>query len=291
MQGLFKNTAGQFLRLAVFASVSILLTYIDYRDDTLRGFRSALGTAIVEPTKFIATLPYNIIQSARGISTSRETLQANLDNLGVRNQRLQTELLTLEGLKAENTRLRELLNSSEKTGTESTVAEIITIDLDPFKQLITLNKGSSDNVVAGQAIVDAYGVMGQIIHTTNNTATTLLVSDPAHSLPVQVQRNGFRTLANGTGHADELNLMHIPSNADIKVGDIIITSGLGGIFPKNYPVGTVKDIQSEVGRPFLKVIAASTAQLNRSREVLILKSVNKDNEKQTNGTNQENQKP
>lgn len=281
MQGLFKNTTGHFLRTIIFAGLSILFTYIDYKNDTLRGVRSALGTAIVEPIQFIATLPSSIILNTQELSTSRENLQKKIATLTLANQHLQTEQLTLQGLKAENIRLRELLNAADKVKTESTVAEIISIDLDPFKQLITLNKGKNDNIAIGQAIVDAYGVMGQISHTSNNTATTLLVSDPAHSLPVQIQRTGFRTLANGTGFANELDLMHIPTNTDIRVGDVVITSGLGGTFPKNYPVGTVSAVRNETGRPFLKVIATSTAQLNRSREVLILKSVNKDNKSDT----------
>lgn len=273
MQGLFKHTAGQSLRLVIFTAVSILLMYIDYKDDTLRGFKSAIGTAIIEPVSFIASLPSNIIGAAQNASTSRNTLENENGALKRQNQFLQTEILKLDGLLAENTRLRDLLNSSEQFNTVSTVAEIVAIDLDPFKQVITLNKGNGQKVTSGQAVIDAYGVMGQVTHTSKNASTTLLISDPGHSIPVQIQRNGLRTLANGTGRADELELMHIPTNAEIMVGDLVITSGLGGTFPKNYPVGTVTHIEAEPGRHFMQVKAKPSAQLNRSREVLILKQV------------------
>lgn len=270
MQGLFKNNAGHFLRLILLSVISVVLIYVDYRNDTLSVFRSALGTTIVEPVKFVATLPSNFIRSIQSLSTSRSILQTENERLRNEKQNLEAKLLRLDGLQAENQRLRDLLNSTENLQLESTIAEIIAIDLDPFKQVITLNKGSRDGVQISQAIIDAFGVMGQIINTTANTASILLISDPSHSLPVEIQRNGLRTLVNGTGTADELELMHIPTNADIQVGDVVITSGFGGIFPKNYPVGTIIDIQTETGQHFMQVKAKPAAQLNRSREVLIL---------------------
>ncbi|MBT3198168.1 MAG: rod shape-determining protein MreC, partial [Gammaproteobacteria bacterium] len=150
------------------------------------------------------------------------------------------------------------------------LAEIIAVDLDAFNQEVVLNKGSRDGAYVGQPLMDATGVMGQIIRITPHSSTALLLSSPRHSIPVQSRRNGLRTLAMGTGHPNRLSLRFVPSGSDLILGDTLITSGLGGRFPYGYPVGTVHSINAEEGAQFSEITLTPTSLLERSREVLLV---------------------
>ncbi len=122
----------------------------------------------------------------------------------------------------------------------------------------------------GQPLIDAHGVMGQVIHVSPFSSSALLITDPSHALPVQLNRNGLRSVAVGTGASNTLELTHLPNNADVVVGDIVVTSGLGGRFPSGYPVGTVISVETDTGQPFAKVAVEPAAQLERNREVLLV---------------------
>jgi rod shape-determining protein MreC len=142
--------------------------------------------------------------------------------------------------------------------------------MDPYRHQIELNKGTLDHLFEGQPLLDSQGVMGQLIHVGPFTSTAMLITDPSHAIPVQVNRNGLRTIALGTGTIDRLELPHIPDNADIRVGDLLVTSGLGGRFPPGYPVAEVIDVEQDPGRAFSHVTARPRALLDRSREVLVV---------------------
>jgi rod shape-determining protein MreC len=163
-----------------------------------------------------------------------------------------------------------LLGSSIKVGNRVLVAEISAVDLDPFRHQVMIRKGSTSGVYLGQAVLDAHGVMGQVVHTTPYTATVLLITDASHSLPVQVLRSGQRTVAVGNGRSDALDLPYLPNNLDVREGDLLVTSGLGGVFPGGYPVATITSVQRQPGRSFAAVAARPLAQLDRSREVLLV---------------------
>jgi len=163
-----------------------------------------------------------------------------------------------------------MLSARPKLGELVLVAEILEIDLDPFKQQVILNKGAAKDVYVGQPIIDAWGVMGQVTHLGERSSTALLISDPSHAIPVQVIRSGLRSTAFGTGNSQLLELRYIPHNADLEVGDQIFTSGLGGRFPPNYPVGRIVSIERPAGESFASVIAEPMAHLDRSREVLLV---------------------
>jgi rod shape-determining protein MreC len=144
------------------------------------------------------------------------------------------------------------------------------VDFDPFSQDIVINKGSQQGVVVGQPIVDAEGVMGQVVHVAPYTSTAMLITDPSHAIPVADNRNGLRAIAMGTGSADRLDIPHLPLNADIKEGDLLVTSGLGGRFPPGYPVAIVEKVERNPGQAFSDVTARPTAHLEQSREVLLV---------------------
>ena len=173
-------------------------------------------------------------------------------------------------LETENARLRDLLGSSSKVENSVLVAELLAVDLDPYRQQVLINKGTNHAVYAGQPVIDASGVMGQIIHAGTFTSTALLISDPSHALPVHVDRTGLRTIVTGTGSPDRLELRFIPTTADIEVNDTVFTSGLGGRFPPNYPVAVVSSVERPRGQAFARVFATPTARIDRSREVLLV---------------------
>jgi elongation factor Ts len=171
------------------------------------------------------------------------------DNTTLRTQNLilTTQLQKLNFIEAENIHLRNLLESSKRIGERILIAELLSVDMDPYKQQVTINKGSAanDDIYSGQPFVDAKGIMGKLVHIGPFSSTALLITDPGHALPIQVNRNGLRAIAKGTGSQTRLDIPHLPNNADIKVGDLLVTSGLGCVFPVGYPAAVVVEINSE----------------------------------------------
>jgi rod shape-determining protein MreC len=243
---------------------------VDHRFDYLDSSRSVLNV-IVYPLQYLATLPVTFSDwSSENLAQRSQLVE---ENQALRNERmfLHLKLQKMAALERENARLRELLASANRFEDERViVAELLAVDLDPYKQQVVINKGSQDEVYVGQPLLDARGVMGQITHVFPMSSAAILISDPSHALPVQVNRNGLRTLAVGTGNPDLLSLRHVPTSGDIKIGDIVSTSGLGGRFPADYPVAEIIQIERPQGEPFAFVKAKPYAQLDRSREVLLL---------------------
>ncbi|MNZ34856.1 Cell shape-determining protein MreC [compost metagenome] len=167
-------------------------------------------------------------------------------------------------------RLRELLNSSALVNEKVEVAELIGVDPNPFTHRILINKGERDGVFLGQPVLDARGLMGQVVELMPYTSRVLLLTDTTHSIPVQVNRNGLRAIASGTGNPERLELRHVADTADIKEGDLLVSSGMGQRFPAGYPVATVNEVIHDSGQPFAIVRAIPTAALNRSRYMLLV---------------------
>ncbi len=249
--------------------LSITLMVLDHRYNTLESLRAALSV-VLYPVQYLASLPASLGESASEAITSRSELEARLRELSDDNLELRGRLQKFEALEAENMRLRSLLDSSFKVGDRVQIAELIAVEQDPFRQVVLIDKGESSGLYEGQPVLDANAVVGQVTHTTPFTASVLLITDATHALPVQVQRNGLRTIALGTGLINRLELPHLPNNADIAVGDLLTTSGLGGRFPPGYPVAQVVEVRREPGRPFASVIAETSAHLDRLREVLLV---------------------
>ncbi len=253
----------------MFVLLSIALMTLDHRQKHLDTLRSTLSV-LVYPIHWAVSLPGNTTDWVQESVASRRSLQEENARLHAEHLLLKAELQKYQALQAENLRLRELLDSSFKVGQRVLIAEIIGVDLDPYRHQVMINKGARDAVFEGQPIVDANGVMGQVIQTTPLNATTMLITDPSHALPVQVNRNGLRTVAQGIGSLEWLSLPHIPNSADIQQGDLLVTSGLGGRFPPGYPVATIERIERDPGETFAEVFARPLAALDRSREVLLI---------------------
>ncbi len=253
--------------VAVLLSLALLV--LDHRFQHLERLRSGLAF-VTYPLQYLADLPFTTSRWLDETTSSRETLRAENQSLRERNLRLLADLQKYEALEAENMRLRDLLDSSFKIGDRVLVAELASVDLDPYKQQVVINKGSASGVFRGQPVLDARAVMGQVTHVNRFSSTVLLITDSSHALPVQVLRNGLRTIAIGTGRIDELKLPYLPTNSDIVEGDLLVTSGLGGKFPPGYPVARVTKIDQSPDAPFSNVRAEPRAHLDRSREVLLV---------------------
>ena len=269
MQPLFQQATGPLLRTLFFVLLSTTLMVADHRFNQLEQVRGFLSAAIA-PLRYAVDLPARFLGWSSDQVRLREELIERVNALERENLRLRARQLKFETIRSENERLRTLLDSTSERDERVLVAELLSVALDPYRQQVVVNQGEHDDVYAGQPLIDAYGVMGQVINAGPFTATALLISDPNHALPVQINRNGLRTIAEGTGEPDRLQLRYIPNNADVRVGDLVVSSGLGGRFPPNYPVATIVEVERRPGQPFARVIAEPRAHLDRSREVLLV---------------------
>ena len=244
---------------------------LDHRDsehhmDSFRNFLSVL----IYPIQYLVTLPEAAGEwLGESITTRRKLVEENT-TLHTQQLILNMRLQKLAAIEAENERLRRLLDSSVKVKERVLIAEIVSVDMAPFSRQIVLNKGSDQQVYEGQPILDAAGVMGQVVTVGPFSSTAMLITDPSHAIPVEVNRNGLRAIAVGIGEPNRIDLSPLPSTADIEVGDLLVTSGLGGRFPTGYPVATVTTITRTPGQPFAEVSAEPAARLESTRQVLLV---------------------
>ncbi len=269
MQTLFTRGPSATFRMAVLVIASIILMTVDHRWQSLEVVRSTLSS-IIYPLQYTIDLPIRLYYWSDEVFSSRQTLLEKNRQFAARHLENRVQLQKLDIIEKENERLRELLSATSKTTERLLISEIINVDVDPYRQLIILNKGSLDDVYRGQPIIDAHGIMGQIVHVSPLSSTAMLITDVSHALPVQIDRTGLRTNAFGTGKMEQLNLRYLPHNVDIREGDTLITSGLGGVFPPNYPVARITKVERPAGDPFANIIARPLAQLDKSREVLLV---------------------
>jgi rod shape-determining protein MreC len=249
--------------------LSLGLIVADHRFRHLDALRSAL-TVVVYPLLYAASLPASLSSTVRLRLANEAQLREQNAALHRDNLVLMGRLQQFDALEAENRRLRDLLGSSFKIGDRVLVAELVGVSLNPYHHQVVIDKGSASGLYVGQPVLDANAVMGQVVRVDPLTATVLLITDADHALPVQVRRNGLRTLASGTGVINRLELPHLTNNADIQVGDELFTSGLDGRFPAGYPVARVVEVRIEPGKPFATVVAEPNARLDRAREVLLV---------------------
>ncbi len=257
------------LRALALVSLSILLMVLDHRDNHLDAVRRAIS-ATVYPLQIVVAAPTRFWVWMRDAGATRNELRLQNSRLKVERLLTNARLQRFTALEAENDRLRELLEARRQVRGEVRIAEIIAVDANPYRHNLVIAIGQQDGVYDGQAIVDVNGVVGQIVEVGLMTAQAILISDPDHALPVEVNRNGLRTVAFGTGEFDRLELPFLPNNADIRAGDLLVTSGLGGTFPSGYPVAIVANVTRIPQEPFADVTATPAAALNQVREVMLI---------------------
>lgn len=220
--------------------------------------------------QYLVDWPGRVAQDiSDGLQDRYQLLDENRQ-LQVQNLQLQASLLKFQDLQQENERLRNLLDSAQKVGERVLIAEVLAVEVDPFARKMLINKGTYHGVETGQPLLDAHGVMGQVIEATPFSSVVMLITDQEHALPVQIARTGLRTIAVGLGAINRLTLLYLPNNADIQKGDRLVTSGLGGQFPPGYPVGEVVEVNLDIGQPYAQVQAEPSALLERNREVLLV---------------------
>jgi len=249
--------------------LSLGLIFTDQFSDKLNPLRGLLSL-IVYPVQYIAGVPSEVLNDVtESIDSYQQLVKENKD---LKNEQLvnKVKLLKFSALETENIRLRALLDSSFKLGEQFLIAELLAVSLAPYEHVVTVNKGSRFAVHEGQAVLDANGIVGQVDKALPLSSQVILITDPNHAIPVQLNRNGLQTIALGTGQLNQLNLPFLPNNTDIQVGDLLITSGLGGVFPQGYPVAIIESITEQPGKPFAMIRAKPTAALNASREFLIV---------------------
>ncbi|WP_421576520.1 rod shape-determining protein MreC [Stenotrophomonas maltophilia] len=263
-----QGDAASPLRLLAYLALAITLIVLDDQAGWLSRLR-AQANVLVQPVWALAGLPGRLGTQVKDNAASHGQLVS--ENRELRNQLLiaNARLTRLQTAALDNAQLRELLNVAERSGLDVQLAPILDIDLDPVRQRLVLAAGTRDGVHVGQAVIDAGGLMGQVIATTGNSATVLLLTDPDHAVPVTVARNGVRLIVYGRG--DTLELRDIPLSAGVEVGDEIVTSGLGGRFPAGFPVGSITALRPDDTHAFLVGELKPAAQLDRGRDVLLLR--------------------
>ena len=249
--------------------LSIILMVSDNQRQQTSAVRVFLAT-LISPLEYLVSIPAGFLDWADTSMTSRSELMLEIKELRAEQVILKVQAQTMISLEAENANLRHLLGSLQREKGRRRIAEIMSVDSDPSKHLVTINKGSKDGVYVGQPILDALGVLGQVISTSSLTSKALLITDHTHAIPVKILRNGIRAIAKGTGYPNQLLLEQIPHTADIIQGDVLVTSGLGMRFPVGFPVATIKAVNDDPGQAFASASATTTADLLRTGLVVLL---------------------
>ncbi|MDP9199766.1 MAG: rod shape-determining protein MreC [Pseudomonadota bacterium] len=257
------------LRFIVLALMSAGLMVADHRQHHLAVVRDWLS-AVAYPFQWTVQAPLAAWTAARESFASRSRIEADNVRLAADNFLLRLRMMRFESLEQENRRLRAAGESTSRVVQRTLIAEIVRVDLDPFRQRVLVNKGSRNGVFRGQAVLDANGVFGQVMRAGPVSAEVILISDPEHAIPVQINRTGTRSIALGTGRTGMLSLPYLPQNADVVDGDLLVSSGLGGVYPPGYPVGKVTSVVRDPSQPLLMIEAEPLAGLDRDPEVLLV---------------------
>ncbi len=266
---LFAEGGAGALRLLAYLGLAIVLMVSDHRGGYLQQVRAFLSL-LNEPLYRLAALPAQLAGGAHETLTGHRQVAEQRDQLQADLLVARAQLARMDAVARENERLRRLMDGTRGLRLQVQLAALADIDLDPFRHRILLDRGSRAGVRAGLSIIDAAGLVGQVTDVTPLHSTAILISDPSHAVPVQVQRSGLRTIAFGTGETDRLVIPNIPQSADIRVGDLLITSGMGGGFPAGLQVARITRLQPDETRLFGLAEARPVAALDRSGEVLLV---------------------
>jgi len=249
--------------------VSVVVMVLDHRGGYLETARLWMSAA-ANPIYVVVQTPGQLWRWIADSFADRSRLRTENTQLTEQLRVARTQLLRFEALNEENRRLREIREASKGVSERTLIAEIISVSVNPFRHMVVINKGADDAVFRGQPVLDAFGVVGQVMQVGKSTATLILITDAEHAVPVQVNRTGIRSIAMGTGEAAKLSLPYLTVESDVRKGDLLVSSGLDAIFPAGYPVATVTRVERNSADTFALVEAKPLAQLDRDREVLLL---------------------
>lgn len=268
-----RNKEIKGLRPSIRLLIAIICSFVLIVTDTSVHISKSISVYVdtfLSPVFFIANGPSTLTSATFQQLRTRSQLVEDNKNLQETMMLLKGEMLKYSQLKRENEKLRALLESPIQSDSKIEVAEIMSVATDPFQQQIVLNKGIESGVYEGQPLIGEDGIIGQVVSVSNHMSRAILLTDRKHSIPIRVVRNDIRAIASGTGTVDELVLADLPRNVDIKVGDLLVSSGLGGKFPSGYPVGRVTNYIADNGTGFAEVRVKPMEKLNRIRYVLLM---------------------
>src|SRR5277367_2989937 len=263
------RTTGLLLRCVLYSLLALALIIIDKRYDQLGRIRRVLSI-VAYPVQIAVASPFEGWDWFRESVTTRDALRADKIKLEAELRLAQFRLQRYEALEAESLRLRALRENTTGITDRFIIGDVMDVDLDAFRERVLVNKGARDGVFVGQAVLDSGGVFGQVSRVDQLTSEVILLSDATHAIPVQINRNGLRTIAVGTGDMSRLKLPYLPTSADVVAGDLLVTSGLGGGFPSGYPVGTIAEVKRDPAQSLADVDVKPAAALDRSKELLFV---------------------
>ncbi len=258
-----------FSRLVLLGTLAGVMMILDHRGQHLEQLRSTL-TLLASPLQAIAVLPAHSFQAVASLLETRQALREANERLRAERELLLARLQQFEALEAENARLRTLLGSAARVAARALAADVLEVSPEPYTHKLIVTKGARDGAYVGQPVIDAYGVVGQVTQVAAHQARITLITDPGHAIPVLVNRTGLRAIAFGTGEADSLRVPHLTASVDIREGDLLVSSGLGGSFPSGYPVARVTRVIKDPDEAFLDVRARPVAHLALSQRVLLI---------------------
>lgn len=267
MKRIFAQRPSLNLQLLLALATSSALMLADHQA-SLGGVRGLLSTSL-HPLQQVVHAPFLMTRKVWDAFSTYTSLVVENQRLKDERTFLNTRLLTFAALERENLRLRTLLDTAHRLGEQLLVAELLSVQMDPYRHVVIVNKGENAGLKKAQPALDEHGIVGQVLRTAPLSAEIILITDPNHAVPVQVVRNGLLTIAVGAGRNNQLLLPYLPNNADIRPDDALITSGLGGVFPAGYPVATVTAVTPQPSGPFALITARPIARLDRGRELLI----------------------
>lgn len=256
-------------RLVLLVLLSAALMLLDHRTQQLERMRAAL-MIIVYPLQVVASVPGALYNGLVNLIVTEQALREENEQLQAEREQMLARLQQFEAIESENERLRAMLGAGSRVAGRSIVAELVEVSLEPFSRRLLIRRGTLDGVYVGQPVIDAYGIVGQVTHAAPHTATVTLITDPSHAIPVLDNRSGLRAMVFGSGDQDTLSVPYLSGVADIKEGDLLVSSGMGGVFPAGYPVATVIRVENDPSEGFLIVRAQPAAKLNHGKQVLLI---------------------
>jgi rod shape-determining protein MreC len=256
-------------RLILLSALSVALMILDHRGHHLEKIRAGLNV-LAYPILLIAAAPAYVGGGIADFFTTRGTLRQDNEKLLAERRVLNAKVQQFDALEEENARLRRMLGSAAQVADKAIAAELIEVSSEPFTRKIVVAKGSRDGVYVGQSVIDAHGIMGQVTQVASQVSRVTLITDAGHAIPVLDNRSGLRMLVFGTGDPDTLKIPYLTSASDIKEGDLLVSSGMGGTFPPGYPVAQVSRIVNDPNEAFLAIAAKPAAQLNHGKQVMLI---------------------
>jgi len=268
--GMLAKQSDALIRFLLLAAVSLVMLYADYPNGQYRKKANDILSVISYPLVAIASMPAAVGEWVSDLFESEDDMQLRLQQLEDKQLVLQARLQKMESIEAENEQLRSMLGAAQQVSDKAMVARLVAVNPEPFTRKIVIDKGRKEGAFFGQPVISASGIIGQITEANLFDSRVTLITDASHAIPVQVLRNGLRTILQGTGASNELSASFLTRSADIRKGDVLISSGLGGRFPPNYPVARVEEIVSDPNEAFLKITTVPMAKLDHGRQVLII---------------------